>query len=108
MAAEDTELDPTGTAERLRDARWQVVDVRLAYERVEDGVLAGDVHIALTELSGRADEIDPERPVLVYCHTGSRSAMAVAALRGAGYDAYNLAGGIVAWAEAGLPVERID
>jgi len=107
MAAEDTELDPAGAAERVRDARWQTVDVRLAYERDEDGVLAGDTHIALTELSVRAGEIDPERPVLVYCHSGSRSAMAVAALRGAGYDAYNLAGGIVAWVAAGLPVERI-
>jgi rhodanese-related sulfurtransferase len=106
MSVQDTELDPATAAERLHDERWQAVDVRLAYERVEDGVIAGDVHIALTELSDRAAEIDPERPVLIYCHTGSRSAMAVAALRGAGYDAYNLAGGIVAWAAAGLPVAR--
>jgi rhodanese-related sulfurtransferase len=106
MSAQDTELDPAAAAERLREPAWQAVDVRLAYERDDDGVLAGDVHIALTELSERAGEIDPERPVLVYCHTGSRSAMAVAALRGAGYEAYNLAGGIVAWTAAGLPVTR--
>jgi rhodanese-related sulfurtransferase len=101
-----TELTPAEAAERLHDERWQAVDVRLAYERVEDGVIAGDVHIALTELSDRAAEIDPERPVLLYCHSGSRSAMAVSALRGAGYDAYNLTGGIVAWTAAGLPVAR--
>ena len=106
MSDEGTELDPAAAAERLRDGSWQTIDVRLAYERDEDGVIAGDVHIALTELSTRATEIDPERPVLIYCHTGSRSAMAVAALRGADYDAYNLAGGIVAWTAAGLPVAR--
>jgi rhodanese-related sulfurtransferase len=106
MSVQDTELGPAAAAERLRDGDWQAVDVRLAYERDEDGVIAGDVHIALTELSERAGEIDPARPVLLYCHTGSRSAMAVAALRGAGYDAHNLAGGIVAWTAAGLPVAR--
>jgi rhodanese-related sulfurtransferase len=99
-------LPPAEAAARLAADGWQLVDVRLAHERVEDGVIAPDVHIPLTELSTRAGEIDAERPVLVYCHTGSRSAMAVAALRGAGYDAHNLAGGIAAWAQAGLPVER--
>ncbi len=107
MTDDTTELEPAAADERLReDDGWQLLDVRLAYERVEDGVIAGDVHIELTDLSARAGELDPERPLLVYCHTGSRSAMAVAALRGAGYDAYNLAGGIVAWAGAGLPVAR--
>ena len=106
MSAQDTELDPATAAERLRGGGWQAVDVRLAYERDEDGAIADDVHIALTELSERAGEIDPEHPVLIYCHSGSRSAMAVAALRGAGYDAYNLSGGIVAWAAAGLPLAR--
>jgi rhodanese-related sulfurtransferase len=105
MSDIDATLSPAEAAERLRGG-WQVVDVRLAYERDEDGVIADDMHIALTELSARAGEIDPERPVLVYCHTGSRSAMAVAALRSAGFDAHNLAGGIVAWVAAGLPVAR--
>lgn len=100
-----SDLAPTEASERVRDG-WQVLDVRLEYERYEDGIIAGDLHIALTELSARAAEIDPGRPVLVYCHTGSRSAVAAEALRGAGYDAHNLAGGIVAWGEAGLPLAR--
>jgi rhodanese-related sulfurtransferase len=104
--SDDAELTPAEAAAALDDG-WQVLDVRLAYERVDDGVLAGDVHIELTELGARAGEIDPARPVLVYCHTGSRSAMAVAALRGAGYDARNLAGGIAAWKQAGLPVHAV-
>jgi rhodanese-related sulfurtransferase len=103
MSAEMTELAPHDAAARLDEA-WQVLDVRLAYERIEDGVIEGDVHIELVELANRAGELDPERPLLVYCHTGSRSAMAVAALRGAGFDARNLEGGIVAWKQAGLPV----
>jgi rhodanese-related sulfurtransferase len=101
----DAPLSPAEAAALLReDAAWQVLDVRLEEER-DEGRLAGDVHIELTELSARADEIDPARPVLVYCRSGSRSAMAVAALRTAGYDARNLQGGMLAWVEAGLPVE---
>jgi rhodanese-related sulfurtransferase len=98
-------LAPAEAAALLRgDDRWQVLDVRLEEER-DEGRLAGDVHIELAELSARAGEIDRERPVLVYCRSGSRSAMAVAALRTAGYEARNLQGGMLAWTEAGLPVE---
>jgi rhodanese-related sulfurtransferase len=104
MTVDAAELTPAEAAARLReDDSWQIVDVRLAEER-PDGVIAGDVHIELMELGERAGEIDPERPTLVYCRSGSRSAMAADALRGAGYDAYNLSGGMLAWLEAGLPV----
>jgi rhodanese-related sulfurtransferase len=104
MTADTTELSPAEASVCLQEGGWQVVDVRLPEERVEDGVIAGDVHIELMELSERAGEIDPQRPALVYCRSGSRSAMAVAALRTAGYDAHNLAGGMLAWLDAGLPV----
>lgn len=98
-------LAPADAAARLdADDSWQVLDVRLPEERAE-GRIAGSVHIELTELSARAGELDAGRPVLVFCRSGARSAMAAAALRGAGYDAHDLAGGLLAWAEAGLPVE---
>jgi rhodanese-related sulfurtransferase len=103
MADPTATLAPAEAATRLGDG-WQILDVRLEHERAE-GHIAGSVHIELTELSARAGELDTERPVLVFCRSGSRSAMAVAALRGAGYDAHDLAGGMLAWAEAGLPVE---
>jgi rhodanese-related sulfurtransferase len=101
---DDVTLAPTDAAARLQDDAWQVLDVRLPEERAE-GHIAGSFHIQLTELSARAGELDADRPLLVFCRSGARSAMAVAALRGAGYDAHDLAGGMVAWAEAGLPVE---
>lgn len=103
MTVDVSDLTPAEAAERLREGGWQVVDVRTVEER-PDGAIEGDVLIPLAELSQRAGEIDPERPALIYCRTGSRSSMAVAALRTAGYDAHNLAGGMVAWLQAGLPV----
>ncbi len=103
MTVDVSDLTPAEAAERLREGSWQIVDVRTPEER-PDGVIEGDVLIPLAELSARAGEIDPERPALIYCRTGSRSSMAVGALRAAGYDAHNLAGGMVAWLQAGLPV----
>jgi rhodanese-related sulfurtransferase len=104
MTTDVSDLTPTEAIARLReDENWQVVDVRTPEER-PDGVIEGDVLIPLAELSARAGEIDPSRPALIYCRTGNRSSMAVAALRAAGYDAHNLAGGMVAWLQAGLPV----
>lgn len=104
MMTDVSDLTPHEAAAHLREEDgWQVVDVRTPAERA-DGVIEGDVLIPLDELSVRAGEIDPARPSLIYCRSGSRSAMAVAALRTAGYDAHNLAGGMIAWLEAGLPV----
>lgn len=85
-------------------AEWQWVDVRTLEERAEGYIREDSVHIELTELAVRAGEIDRARPVLVYCRSGARSGMAVAALRAGGYDATNMAGGILAWDEARLPV----
>jgi rhodanese-related sulfurtransferase len=104
MTTDVSDLTPAEASARLREQDgWQVVDVRTPGER-PDGVIEGDVLIPLDELSARAGEIDPSRPALIYCRSGSRSAMAVAALRAAGYDAHNLAGGMIAWLDAGLPV----
>jgi rhodanese-related sulfurtransferase len=87
-------------------ADWQWLDVRTPEERAEGFIRDDSVHIELTELAVRAGEIDRQRPVVVYCRSGARSGMAVAALRTGGYAASNLAGGILAWEEARLPVAR--
>lgn len=82
----------------------QLVDTREAYE-VEAGHIPGSRHVELNDLSGAADSFDHDQPLVLYCRSGDRSAMPADAFREAGFDAYNLAGGIVAWSEAGLPLE---
>ncbi|HEX2707025.1 MAG TPA: rhodanese-like domain-containing protein [Solirubrobacterales bacterium] len=91
-------------ARKLIENGAQVVDVRTDHEW-EVGRIAGASHLPLDELAERAGEIDPERPVLLYCRGGSRSTMAAAALAIAGYNAAKLSEGIVGWTEAGLPIE---
>jgi rhodanese-related sulfurtransferase len=46
--------------------------------------------------------------VVFYCRSGSRSAMATEAFRGAGFNAHNMVGGLLEWNAAGLPLEPAD
>lgn len=98
-----TELEP-GQAAELIASGAELIDVRRAYE-YEGGHLGGARNVEMNELSAAAGSIDRDRPVLFYCRTGDRSAMAAQAFREAGYYSYNLAGGIVAWAGAGRSLE---
>lgn len=76
-----------------------LLDVREAFER-ELAVLPRDLWIPLRDLPRRAGEVPADRPVVVYCHVGGRSARAVEYLRRSGRPrAFNLAGGIDAWSE---------
>lgn len=96
---------PQQVSGMLQDnADIQLIDVREPYEH-EAGRIAGDRLIELGRLSQEASSIDPGRPVIFYCRTGGRSAMATQAFAQAGFDAHNLAGGLVAWDAAGLPLE---
>jgi rhodanese-related sulfurtransferase len=94
-------------ARALLEDDAQLVDVRVGHEW-EAGHIAGAVHLPLEELPERVGELDPERPVVLYCRGGTRSSMAAEALAAAGFDAVKLRQGIVGWSEAGLPLEPED
>lgn len=91
-------------AQNLVDEGAQLIDVRVDHEW-EVGRIAGATHLPLAELADRTGELDPERPVVLYCRGGTRSSMATDALAAAGFDAVKLSEGIVGWSEAGLPLE---
>jgi rhodanese-related sulfurtransferase len=103
----DSDYTPQQVAELLQRGEIQLIDVRQTDE-FEAGRIAGGRLIELGELARQAQTIDRERPVVFYCRSGSRSAMATEAFRGAGYDAHNMVGGLVAWDAAGLPLEPAD
>jgi rhodanese-related sulfurtransferase len=97
------EVSPERAAELLERGEAEMIDVREPYERAA-GHISGSRHLELERLASQAHTIDRERPVIFQCRVGARSAMATAAFRAAGYDAYNLEGGLRAWADRGLPV----
>jgi len=85
-----------------------LLDVRETAE-YEGGHLPNAVHIPLSQLGSRGDELarHTTRPVVVYCATGNRSRMAGGKLEKLGFnDVYNLHGGYRAWKDAGLPTEK--
>jgi rhodanese-related sulfurtransferase len=98
------QMTPARAAELLESGEAQVIDVREDHEH-EAGHIAGDRHIVLPELSEHADSLDKDRPVVVYCRSGSRSEVAADALAASGWDAYSLEGGFLAWHEQDLPAE---
>jgi rhodanese-related sulfurtransferase len=102
-----TEIEAQRAIELLRSADAQLIDVRRAFEW-DAGRIEGARHIEMNEVSGEAESIPRDRPVIFYCRTGNRSSLAAAAFRQAGWDAHNLAGGITAWVEQGLAIEPED
>ena len=96
---------PTVAIDELPDPLPDHVEVLDVRERVEwdHGHIEGAVHIPLTQLPERLDEVPSGRTVVV-CTVGGRSARAVAYLAQQGRDVANLAGGMLDWVEAGRPL----
>lgn len=80
-----------------------LVDVREP-EEWGAGHAAVAFHLPMSQLVERADELPQDRMVVCVCRSGQRSAAVATALLDAGWDAVNLAGGMQAWALAGLDV----
>lgn len=80
-----------------------LVDVREPGEWMA-GHADGAVHVPLGSLASSYHALPGDRRLVVVCRSGNRSAKATQALRAAGFDAVNLAGGMSAWLSAGLPV----
>lgn len=102
-AGAQSELAPDRVAELIA-AGAEVIDVRRPYE-FEGGRVPGARNVEMNELAGAAESIPRDRPVIFVCRSGNRSGMARDAFREAGYDAYNLAGGLQGWADARKELE---
>lgn len=94
------------------------IDVHEAARRMQAGVILIDVRepdeyaevhavgarlLPLSDLTGRADEVPRDQPVLIICRSGARSERAAEWLNDRGASATNVGGGTNAWVAAGLP-----
>jgi rhodanese-related sulfurtransferase len=80
-----------------------LVDVREEHE-FEDFHVPGAQLLPMSELQERVDEVPADGKVFIICRTGARSHRVAEFLRNRGVDAVNVAGGSLAWADAGHPV----
>lgn len=101
-------LDVKGFSELIADTNVVVLDVRTAAEFAD-----GHIQRAILIDQGQSDFVEKaqaalptDKTIALYCRSGRRSANAAGRLAAVGYKCVNLKGGIIAWKEAGLEVEK--
>lgn len=110
---------PTATSGATGPASIPEVGPPVAEALIHEGALLLDVRepdewqvehvpaarlVPMGQVKDRVAELPRDRRIVVVCRSGGRSAAVTDSLRTWGFDAVNLAGGMLAWAEAGLPV----
>jgi glyoxylase-like metal-dependent hydrolase (beta-lactamase superfamily II)/rhodanese-related sulfurtransferase len=91
-------LNPAQLEDATSDDNVQLIDVRNAGEVESTGVIPGARNIPLAQLSRRLEEIDPAKPVVLYCAGGWRSSVGASLLRNKGYgDVSDVLGGYAGW-----------
>ncbi|MCW8829234.1 MAG: rhodanese-like domain-containing protein [Gammaproteobacteria bacterium] len=101
------EVGPTESVQIINHEGALLLDVREDNE-YKDGHILDSLHIPLGKLGERMDELEKfrEKPIIVGCRSGHRSASACAKLRKRGFGkVYNLKGGVMAWQNADLPLQ---
>jgi rhodanese-related sulfurtransferase len=92
-------------AHRRQRAGALLIDVREPDEW-RGGHAPGAKLIPLGQLATKLSTLPRDREILFICRSGNRSARATEAAQNAGLRASNVGGGLIAWAQARLPIER--
>jgi len=101
------EIDVLEAKQRI-DEGAILVDVREQNE-YDDAHIPGSQLVALSSFAQNYEDLPKDKPLIMQCRSGARSGQATQFLLQNGYtDVVNMAGGILAWGEAELPVERAD
>ncbi len=88
----------------------QLVDVRTP-EEVSFGIIEGAHHIDFYDpkFESKMKELNKDKPVVVYCAAGGRSAQTGNVLNNMGFqEIYDLTGGYRHWEEEGLPIKKLE
>ena len=101
-------LGGSGLHRSLTDQNAVILDLREPNEFAA-GRLPNALHIPSAQLATRGQELAKfiGRPIIAYCDRGNRSRTAASALGKLGFtEVFTLHGGVRAWAEAGMPLEK--
>lgn len=102
------EVEPTGAVMLINRSDAVVIDVR-SDKDYADGHITGARNIPEAKFDERMRELEKfkTKPLIIACDSGRRSAALVGQLRKNGYaEAVALRGGIAAWRQAGMPLEK--
>ncbi len=103
---ETPEIDVFEAKKRLEQGGL-LVDVR-EQEEFDSIRIPGSILVPLSEFNERYEELPKDKNIIMQCRTGARSAKTTDFLLEKGYQAINMAGGIIEWEEADFPVEYGD
>ncbi|MFV2060584.1 MAG: rhodanese-like domain-containing protein [Gammaproteobacteria bacterium] len=101
-------VSPSEATQLINHSDAVIVDVREDKEFVT-GHIVNSIHIPQSTITNRLSELDDykQKPVIVSCRSGSRSAHVCGILKKNGFDQiHNLSGGIMAWQNASLPITK--
>jgi phage shock protein E len=99
-------LSANELSEKLKNGkRPLVIDVRQP-EEYSAGHIAGSKLIPLGELGKRVSELPKDKEIICVCASGSRSRSATKLLVNAGYNAFDMQGGMFMWQRAKLPIKK--
>lgn len=109
-------ISPDEARKMVAEKNAVIVDVRDAPELQANGKIPGSIHIPRGMIEFRADSETPyhdanltkDRPIILHCASGGRSALSGKTLKDMGYtNVYNL-GGFKDWVEAGCEIEKVS
>jgi len=98
---------PNQLASRIESGEVKLIDVR-SEEGWKSGRIAQAEHHFLGRLSGTVSVIQGGKPIVAQCQAGGRAAIAASILQAAGHEVINMAGGLEAWIDAGLSVDKSE
>ncbi|SRR6266498_4860178 len=101
-------LNASELSEKLKNGKHPlVIDVHQP-EEYRSGHIAGAKLIPLGELNHKMQHLPKSREIICVCASGNRSHSATQTLLNAGYDVYDMKGGMLSWRRAGFPVKKSD
>ena len=101
-----TDLDPAELASWMESEDLMLVNTHIPYE---GEIPETDAFLPYDEIGSLLEQLPKDRsaPLILYCRSGRMSAIAADALSQLGFsNLFNLEGGMIAWEQAGLPLER--
>jgi len=101
-----TDVSVTELQTMLVDKDFTFVNVHIPFE---GNIAQTDLSIAYDQIDQNLDKLPPDKnaKIVLYCRSGRMSAIAAKTLVGLGYtNIWNLSGGMVAWEQAGLKIDR--
>ncbi len=96
MASNFTNVKPAQVKEWLNNADYQIVDVREPFE-FEEGHIAVATNIPLGDIDSNLSKFNRSKKIVVVCRSGVRSTSAANKLVTAGFEVFNMVGGMLDW-----------